>query len=131
MSRRIDQVASILHRAVQSVIAEGFSDPRLDGCLVTVTRVDVSSDLRTATVHVSIMPERAESRAVHGLRSAGRYVRRQAGERVALHQLPELNFKLDRGAKRQAEVFDALARARAEMTTDGAPAADEGGSEDA
>lgn len=114
MSRRAEQVSSLLRRAVQSVLAEGLSDPRLEGVLLSVTDVTVSDDLRTATVKVSVLPDTRESAAMHALRTATRHVRREAGDRTALRKLPELTFKLDRSLKKQAAVLDALSRVRAE-----------------
>lgn len=114
MSRRTEQLSSVVHRAVQSVVSEGFADPRLSGVLITVTKVTVSSDVRTATVGVTISPERAISRAMHGLESAAAHIRHRAADAVSIKRFPDLLFKLDTSAMRQAEVLDALARVRAE-----------------
>ena len=51
---------------------------------------------------------------MHGLRSASRHIRRRAADLVALPRLPELSFVLDQDMKNQAEVIDALVRAREE-----------------
>ena len=55
MSRRTEQLASTLHRAIQEVIGRGFQDPRISG-LITVTSVKVTEDMRSATVMVSVLP---------------------------------------------------------------------------
>jgi ribosome-binding factor A len=110
---RGEQLGSVIHRAVQAVISGGLSDPRLDA-LITVIDVKVTEDRRTAVVSVSVMPEKHESRVIHGLRDAAKHIRRQAGELIEVHKLPELVFKLDRTNKKQAELLDAMARVRAE-----------------
>jgi ribosome-binding factor A len=110
---RGEQLASVIHRAVQTIIARGLSDPRLES-LITVTSVRVTDDRRTAVIMVSVMPERHESRVIHGLRDASRHIRRQAGDMVDIHRLPDLVFKLDHSAKKQAELLEAMARVRAE-----------------
>ncbi len=112
-NHRGEQLASVIHRAVQSVISRGLSDPRLKA-LITVIDVKVTEDRRTAVVNVSVMPENHESRVIHGLRDAAKHIRREAGELVEVHKLPELVFKLDRTNKKQAELLDAMARVRAE-----------------
>ena len=114
MSRRADQMSSVIHRAAQSVLSTGFNDPRLDGLMLTITSVKVTSDLRTAVLGVSVMPATKERRAIAGLKSASKHVRRQVGDLVSVHQLPEFIFKIDKAAKRQADVLEALARVRAE-----------------
>lgn len=114
MSHRPEQASSIIHKAVQSVLSEGLHDPRLAETMITITQVKVTVDLRTAVIHVSIHPEKKEKLAMHALAAAARHIRRRVGDLVALHQAPELIFKLDKGAKRQAAVLEALAMVRAE-----------------
>lgn len=113
MSRRTEQLSSVIHRAVQSVLSEGLADPRIQGVL-TVTGVNVTQDLQEAIIGISVLPEKHESKAIHGLQDAANYIRRQAGELVAIQRMPKLVFKLDRASKRQAAVLAALAEARAE-----------------
>ena len=114
----------MLQKALQEYIARGLNDPRVGG-LVTVTAVRVSEDLKNADVMVSVLPEEKEELSLHGLRHASTYIRRKVGDMVALRQLPQLHFKLDRSLKKQAEVLAALAKA-AETTP---PAAGGGGGE--
>ena len=117
MSKRPLQLASIIHRAVQSVLSGGLADPRLDA-MITVTRVNVSDDLRAATILVSILPESAESRAIHALGDAARFIRREAARNVSLHRMPDLSFKLDKSVKKQTQVLAALAEIERERTPD-------------
>lgn len=114
MSRRVEQIAAELRRAVQQVLAKGLSDPRVRG-MITVTGVTVSDDLRQATISVSVLPEEHQELTLHGLRAAARFVRREAGELVAMKRLPEFVFRLDHQLKRQAATLEAIARARAEL----------------
>jgi ribosome-binding factor A len=114
MSRRAEQMSSVIHRAAQSVLNAGFGDPRLDGLMLTITSVKVTNEFRTAILNVSVLPANKERRAIAGLKAAEKHVRRQVGDLVSVHQLPEFVFKIDKAAKRQAEVLDALAKVRAE-----------------
>ena len=107
MSRRTEQISATLHRAIQTVINRGFADPRIEG-IVTVMRVDVSSDLRNATVFVSISPAEKAELTMHGLRSATRHIRHEVGEIVALRRAPTLHLKMDSSLKEQAAVLQAI-----------------------
>lgn len=109
MSQRSDQVAGLLREAIQKVIAKGLHDPRVKG-LITVTRITVSEDLRSATIYVSVMPESARDLTMHGLRAASKHIRHQISDSLALRRIPDLLFKPDAAAARQAGVFDALAK---------------------
>ncbi|MFU8829079.1 MAG: ribosome-binding factor A [Phycisphaerales bacterium] len=115
MNRRAEQMSSVIHRATQSVLNAGFGDPRLDGAMLTITDVKVTVDLRTAVISVSVLPAKAEKRSIAGLKAATKHIRRQVGDLVSVHQLPEFIFKLNKAAKRQAVVLDALAKVRSEF----------------
>ena len=115
MNQRLARLESVIHRGVQSVISEGFADPRLESCILTVASVSVDRDLTTAVIGVSVLPEKAERRAIAGLKAASRHIRRETAERVNVHRMPNFLFKIDVAAKRQRGVLDALAKARAEM----------------
>jgi len=108
MSRRAEQIASIMHRAVQQVISDGLSDPRLQG-IITVTSAKVDEDLSQCVMGISVMPEQHESKVIHALNDAANHIRRKAGDMVEIHRAPRLVFKIDRSAKRQAAVMTALA----------------------
>ena len=95
------------------LVAE-LSDPRIG--FATLTRVEVSSDLRSAHVFVSILGTEAEQRtALRGLQSARKRIRGTLGERLALRRVPEVSFHLDPGVKRSirmASLLSALAEER-------------------
>ena len=86
---------------------ERLSDPRIG--LVTITGVDVSADLRQATVYYSALgrsakrgagvvpdlaPEQREATQA-ALRSAAPHLRAELGRQVRLKYLPELTFRED------------------------------------
>jgi ribosome-binding factor A len=124
MSHRKEQVASTLQRAVQQVIGRGLNDPRIRG-LITVTEVQVPSDLRTATIMISVLPEERQTLTLKGIQDAARHIRREVGELVALNQIPELHFKLDLSLKRQAQAMQAISKAAAERAAAGDAGADD------
>ncbi len=119
MTRRAEQLAGEIRRAIQEVLARGLQDPRVSG-LVTVTGVKVTGDLRDATIHVSILPEDKQDLALHGLKSAERHIRRECGELIDFAKLPAFHFKLDTSLKKQAAVIADLAKGRDETTRAGA-----------
>ena len=118
MSKRVEQVESTLLRALQEEIARGLHDPRVSG-LITVTGVDVSPDLKNATVLVSVLPDHKLDLTLHALRAASRHLRRRIGERVAMHEVPELTFKADESIKKQSEILSAFAKIQQEREQKG------------
>lgn len=113
MSRRTEQLASVLREEIQRVIDRGINDPRVTG-LVTVTEVRVSEDLADATILVSFLPADKADLCLHGIRAAGSYIRNQAGKNVRSRKLPRFHFDADDRSRKQAEVMQALIKVREE-----------------
>jgi ribosome-binding factor A len=95
-----------VNEIVREVIAdeiERLSDPRLD--LVTVTGVDVSRDLRFATVYYSAL---TAEHAGEALQAAGPHLRTVLGRQVRMKYLPELRFMEDPAIAAGARVEEIL-----------------------
>ena len=78
-------------------------DPRVQG--VTVTRVEMAPDMRSATVHVSVMgsPQQAQL-ALRGLASSAGFLQSRIAERIETRYTPRLRFELDGGVKHSLEI---------------------------
>jgi ribosome-binding factor A len=111
MTHRIEKIESTVARAIQQVIARGLNDPRAGG-LISVTRVDVSPDMANAMVFISVYPEEKQAMSMHALRHAAKHIRHEAAELIAIRKMPLIEFRVDKTLKQQAEVYDALAKAR-------------------
>jgi ribosome-binding factor A len=91
-----------LQDQIQSEMAEMIElelrDPRIS--FATVTRVDLSPDLRSAHVRVSVAGEKeAQEETLEGLASATGYLRHELSLRLRLRRVPELVFVLDHSAE--------------------------------
>lgn len=111
MNQRAAQLASIIRGSVQDLLTRGLGDPRLDGCMLTLTEVSVSPDLRHATLMISVLPEKAQARAMAALAHAAAHLRRRVGDALDRHNLPQFTFTLDTRLKKQAALLDALRKA--------------------
>jgi ribosome-binding factor A len=101
-SRRTAKVAEAVREQVSTTILFGLRDPRVKN--VTVTRVEVSPDLRNAKVYVSVMgDEKAQRLTIKGLESARGFLQAKLAERVKIRYTPILHFQLDQGVKRSIE----------------------------
>jgi ribosome-binding factor A len=83
----------------REVLAEEIprlKDPRVG--FVTVTHVDVSADLRRATIFYTVMGQDKDHRRTRaGLESARSHLRAVLGQQVRLKFTPELEFEEDLG----------------------------------
>jgi ribosome-binding factor A len=101
-SRRTAKVAEAVREEVSTTILFGLKDPRVKN--VTVTRVEVSPDLRNAKVYVSVMgDEKTQRLTIKGLESARGFLQAKLAERVQIRYTPILHFHLDQGVKRSIE----------------------------
>lgn len=70
-------------------------DPRVQDCLISITRVETTPDLRWAKVYVSFLQQDKASDAMKGLKSASGYLRRGLGQGLNLRYTPEIQWALD------------------------------------
>lgn len=92
---RTDRVSEDIRREVISIMRE-LKDPRVYGKLLTVIRVDVSSDLSYAKVYVSSLQGIEDAKqAVVGLKSAKGFIKTKVGKALHLRKTPELTFIAD------------------------------------
>ncbi len=84
----------MIQRELSDLILRKIKDPRLG--LVTITRVEITDDLRVARVYFSVGEghERRQN-ALAGFKSAMGYLRRTLGPRLGLKYMPELRFIYD------------------------------------
>ena len=120
MRIRPERVGQLMRRELAELVANELRDPRLSA-MVSVTDVEVTSDLSFARVFVSVLAdEHGTARALDGLSRAAGYLRRALGPRLGLREVPELRFLLDTSLERGARVDELLRRIeRGEKLEDG------------
>ena len=102
------RTAEDIHREIASVLRE-LKDPRVAGRILTVVRVDMSSDLEYGKVYVSALNGIEQAReAVRGLKSASGFISREVCRRLQLRARPALEFIADDSVERGAQIFQKL-----------------------
>lgn len=94
MGIRPERVQVAIKREISRIIHEELKDPRLG--FITITRVDITSDLRYARIYFSVLGEdKAKQQSLEGLKRATGYIRRLIGQRLKFRFVPEIVFRLD------------------------------------
>lgn len=94
---RKDKVQEAIKQEVSAIMREDLSDSRIG--FVTITKVEVSLDLRHAKIFVSVLGETEQSQATFdALKRATGYVRKLLAERLRMRFVPEITFKEDKTA---------------------------------
>ena len=93
-SNRIGRINEELRKELSELL-RNVKDPRVQGTMISVTRVEATPDLRYAKVYVSFLQEEKAADALKGLKSAGGWLRRELGHALQLRYTPELVWELD------------------------------------
>lgn len=91
---RLKRVEREIKRFIGEFIPMNLKDPRVKG--VSITRVEVSKDLRWAWVYVSIYGVSNPEEVMNGLDSAKNFIRKELGKELKLRMVPEIVFKEDK-----------------------------------
>ncbi|MGM0652551.1 MAG: 30S ribosome-binding factor RbfA [Bacillota bacterium] len=92
---RVRRVAEQIKKDVSHIIITEIKDPRIAE-MISVTDVELSKDLRHASVYVSIYGSDMErEETLQTLARASGFVRTEIGRRIRLRYTPEINFFLD------------------------------------
>jgi ribosome-binding factor A len=113
MSRRTDRVNELLRVELSELIHREVKDPRVNQGLVSITEVQVSPDLKHATVYVSHLGDEAAHREVlGGLQHAAPFLHGELMKRLKMRNVPMLHFALDPSIERGAHLTALIAEVR-------------------
>jgi ribosome-binding factor A len=94
MGIRLERVEGQLKKEISKILQEDLKDPRIG--FVTITRINLTGDLRYARIYFSILgDDAAKEESLKGIKSAKGFIRKLIAERMNLRYVPELYFKLD------------------------------------
>jgi len=106
-TRRQEKISRIIRDAVSDAIANHLNDPRIETTLVSVTRTDVSADLRIANVYLSVFggTEAEQNRAFDAVMHARGRIQMLLAERLQSRFCPVLNLHRDDKFKKALETM--------------------------
>jgi ribosome-binding factor A len=109
-SRRLERLAQMLKQEASNIILFELKDPRIKS--VTVTKAEISADLRHGKIFVSVMEGEKETKLVfHGLRHAQGHIQRCLGKRLSLKFTPTIEFVEDDSIKRSVHMSHLIRKA--------------------
>ncbi|MDD5496494.1 MAG: 30S ribosome-binding factor RbfA [Candidatus Omnitrophica bacterium] len=110
---RPQRVQEALRQEISKILHENIKDPRIG--FLTVTKVELTRDLRFARVYFSVLGSTKENKnALYGLNSAKGYIKNIISDRIKLKFMPEIEFKIDQTAERAKVVLDILDKIKKE-----------------
>ena len=106
-----DEVTRVVAEAIRTV-----KDPRVSGAMITITKADVTGDLKFAKIYFSVFGDESENiKAIKtGLYSAAGYLRSYIARELNLRITPELSFEHDKGMEHGADIMRLLRKIETE-----------------
>ena len=92
MSIKNERINSNIQREISYIIANEVKNPNIK--FITITAVDVTSDLSYAKVYFTTLDDIKET--LNGLNSAKGFIRKSLADRIELRHIPELEFIYDK-----------------------------------
>jgi len=102
---RVSRLNSLLKEVISEVIHRDIHhDPYLNE-FITITRVEITSDLKYAKVFVSILgADEYKAKALQALSDTSRQIARMASKKVVMRYFPQLTFEIDTGLEKQFRI---------------------------
>jgi len=117
MSRRTLKAAEAIREVVSMAILTEVKDPRVSD--VTVTRVEVSGDMREAKVYITVMgSETKQQLCMRGLKNSTGFLQKRISERIDTRYIPRIEFRVDKGQANAQEVNRIFAKIADERATE-------------
>ncbi len=106
MKNRLARVKEIIKREVSAAIERNLT---FDGGLVTINSVDITPDLRSCFIYVSVLGEEYQQDAAMRLLEENRsLLQGQLARRVVLKNTPKIHFRLDDSIAKGSRIIEIL-----------------------
>lgn len=116
-TQRLGRVQEALRQEISRIIQQEVRDPRLG--FLTITRVELTKDLRYARVYFSTLGESKDRHlALKGLNNAKGYIKGLVGDRIKLRYIPDIEFKIDESFEDMKRIYDLLNKLKKERGDD-------------
>ena|SRR3990167_9155445 len=111
-TKRVRQIADLIHQEIAYLLKKDVSDPRLDQ--VSITMVRLSPDKANADVYFTLHDIQHLAEVKIAFTKATAYLRRMLAGRVELRYVPRLNFIFDKSLEEGAKITDLIEKALSE-----------------
>lgn len=114
-TRRQEKVARIVRQAVSEAISNHLNDPRIEG-LVSVTRVEMATDLRSANVYISILgkDQASQNKTFTAIEHAKHRIQSLLAESLQSKFCPVLRFHMDEKYKKTLDILKLIEKTSSE-----------------
>ncbi len=96
-TNRQKKVAGVLQKDLVDVLQKAMLEAGVKDMIISVSKVNVTSDLSQAKVHVSVFPNKRASEILTELKELKPFIKHEIAQRTRhqLRRMPELHFFID------------------------------------
>ena len=96
-TQRQKKIGGLLQQDLAEVLQKAATDGGLRGVIISVSKVNVTTDLSVAKVYLSIFPNKEAKPLLEGIRSNKPLIRHELAQRTRhqLRRMPQLEFFID------------------------------------
>lgn len=105
---RVSRLNEEMKKYISQIIRNELKDPRV-AMMTSIVEVDVTKDLRYATVYVSILGNQKEKEeTMEALVKSSGFVRKEINKMIKIRFIPEILFRLDESIEKSADMFELI-----------------------
>ncbi|NBG87613.1 30S ribosome-binding factor RbfA [Isachenkonia alkalipeptolytica] len=109
---REQRLSEEIKKITSKVIRDELRDPRI-APITSVTEVDVTGDLRYATLFISVLGTEEEKKGtIEALNHAKGLLRKEVGKRISSHFTPEILIKMDESIEQGVKMHQKINEVR-------------------
>ncbi|HQU32005.1 MAG: 30S ribosome-binding factor RbfA [Planctomycetia bacterium] len=102
-SRRCERLEESIKQEVSKIILYELKDPRI--AFVTITKVEITADLKNAKVHISILgDDTTRKKTLQAIEHATGFIQAKVGAQLQIKYTPVLTFCLDESVQKSLRI---------------------------
>jgi ribosome-binding factor A len=102
MTQRQEKVS----QEIKEVVARFLEAESNRTSLITVTKADVSPDLKNAKIYISVLPEEKEKAALDFCKRKRSEIKHQIKKKMSLRVIPFVDVEIDKGEKNRQRIHE-------------------------
>src|SRR3989344_3500573 len=106
MSNRVPQVNQLIKKELGRIMLREVDLP--EGALITLTRVETSSNLIQAKIYISVMPQEMARDVLEILKKQVYFLQQKLNERLKMRPIPKIMFAEEEATREAGRIEELL-----------------------
>lgn len=112
MSHRVEKINQLLKEVIGNILFRNLDVSREN--LITISKVETSSDLKNSTIYLTVFPENKEEEVFIQIKKQIYEIQNTLNRTLRTKPVPKIRFEIDKIAKAEQRIFEALEKSDTE-----------------